>query len=161
MSKSLLKLKKNDWKLLKSDVNERSITHKLAIYLQENFPNFDVDCEYNRGGLDPKILNLPVSNILDNATKAKTVFPDIIIHERGTNNNILVIEVKKSSNRNSNGRTDEEKLYAYIQQLGYRFGLFIKLYVGEEYVKLPEIKYLRYKLDKKDWGKAINIFNKK
>jgi hypothetical protein len=150
VSKSLLKLKKNDWKLLKSDVNERSITHKLAIYLQENFPNFDVDCEYNRDGLDPKILNLPVSNILDNDTEAKTVFPDIIIHERGTNNNILVIEVKKSSNRNSNGRTDEEKLYAYIQQLGYRFGLFIKLYVGEEYVKLPEIKYLRYNLDKKD-----------
>ena len=96
----LLKLKKNDWKLLKSDVNERSITHKLAIYLQENFPNFDVDCEYNRDGLDPKMLNLPVSNILDNDTEAKTVFPDIIIHERGTKNNILVIEVKKSSNRN-------------------------------------------------------------
>src|SRR4030042_3754738 len=38
---------KNDSFLLEKDVNERSISHKLAEYLQEQFPDYDVDCEYN------------------------------------------------------------------------------------------------------------------
>jgi len=34
--------------LLEIDVNERTITHRLAMYLQEEFEDWDVDCEYNR-----------------------------------------------------------------------------------------------------------------
>jgi hypothetical protein len=33
--------------LLVADVNERSI-HRLAMYIQEEFPEYDIDCEYNR-----------------------------------------------------------------------------------------------------------------
>ena len=41
----------DDIYLLKIDANERSISHKLAIYIQqefEEFKNLSIDCEYNR-----------------------------------------------------------------------------------------------------------------
>jgi hypothetical protein len=37
----------NDAWLLEKDLSERSITHKLAEYLQPLFLNYNVDCEYN------------------------------------------------------------------------------------------------------------------
>jgi len=39
---------RKDAHLLKIDVNERSITHRLALHLQDAFKGWDVDCEYNR-----------------------------------------------------------------------------------------------------------------
>ncbi len=41
---------KCDYFLVKNDVHERAMTHKLAEYLQLQFPDYDVDCEYNRVG---------------------------------------------------------------------------------------------------------------
>lgn len=43
-----------DRHLLTVKANERSITHKLAIYLEPLFPDWDVDCEYNRDGKNSK-----------------------------------------------------------------------------------------------------------
>ncbi len=45
---SLQKLRRLDNYLLDIMVNERTITHKLAEYLQEHIPEYNVDCEYNR-----------------------------------------------------------------------------------------------------------------
>lgn len=39
---------KEDSYLLNVNANERSITHKLAEYLQQEFPGYNVDCEYNK-----------------------------------------------------------------------------------------------------------------
>lgn len=43
-------LQKNDSFLLENEVNERTIAHKFAEYLQKQFPDWNVDCEYNRMG---------------------------------------------------------------------------------------------------------------
>ena len=43
-------LYRHDRELLAVDANERSITHKLAEHLQREFPEWHVDCEYNRVG---------------------------------------------------------------------------------------------------------------
>ncbi len=51
---ALLKVGEKDKALLAVSANERSITHKLAEYLQTAFPEYNVDCEYNRDGDDPK-----------------------------------------------------------------------------------------------------------
>ena len=107
---SLQKLRRLDKHLLDININERSITHKLAEYLKEYFPEFNVDCEYNRFKDIVKTIKLPNERINWNDTEAKTVFPDIIIHKRGIEeDNLLVIEVKKSSNVNS-GDFDRIKL---------------------------------------------------
>ncbi len=90
--------------LFETDVNERSISHKFVSYLQEEFKGWDVDCEYNRDHHDPKILNLPGISSLEvrpDDVQAKTVYPDIIVHHRGTEDNLLVIEIKKANNPES------------------------------------------------------------
>jgi hypothetical protein len=126
---ALRRLIENDRHLLEVDANERSLTHCLAMYLKDEFPSLDVDCEYNRDGIDPKRLP-PLDLHPDSADEnAQTVFPDIIVHRRGSNDNILVIELKKTSNRQSRD-TDFSKLRGYRRDMGYHAALFVELSVG-------------------------------
>jgi RNA-splicing ligase RtcB len=120
----------HDAYLLTCDLNERSITHKFAEHLQREFPEWNVDCEYNRDRHDPKRLDLPSRHdINSDDLDAKTVFPDIIIHRRGTDENVVVIEVKKSTNTESN-EWDMRKLAAFRDQLRYRVALFFSFRTG-------------------------------
>src|SRR6266849_1979240 len=101
--------------LLVYDVNERSLSHHFANYLQMEVDRWgeewQVDCEYNRdiaeGEYYSKKLNL-TTNEIQAALKpdvedehASTVFPDVIIHRRGPTGhqggNLLVVEMKKST----------------------------------------------------------------
>jgi len=45
-----------DHYLLENDINERSISHKLAEYLSFEFPNYNIDCEFNKVFKDQKLL---------------------------------------------------------------------------------------------------------
>jgi hypothetical protein len=74
-------LLKQDRALLELDANERSLTHKLAEHLQAEFPDWDVDCEYNRNGAIPKRL-VGTGYVSTDNTDGKTVFPDVIVHQR-------------------------------------------------------------------------------
>lgn len=131
VNSSLEKLSHLDAHLLDVDANERSISHRLAIYIQEALPEWVVDCEYNRiGNSDkPKFTNLPVSDTKTDDLEARTVFPDIIVHHRGPHENLLVIEIKKSSNHSGVADVhDRRKLESYCRlPLGYRHGLFLKI----------------------------------
>lgn len=118
-----------DRHLFEVDANERAITHKLAEHLKGRFRGWDVDCEYNRNQDMPKLLNLPIRNGSSRDTNARTVYPDIVVHRRNTENNLLVIEVKKTSSRVSD-ETDLAKLGAFVKQLGYRHAVFVKFHVG-------------------------------
>jgi len=81
---------KKDARLLKIDINERSITHKLALYLQDSFKGWDVDCEYNRNRYDTKRLSiggdvrLTVETTQTNDEQGKTAYPDIIVQNLGS-----------------------------------------------------------------------------
>jgi hypothetical protein len=120
----------HDHYLLVCDLNERSITHKFAEHLQRQFPKWNVDCEYNRDGHDPKRLDLPPKDdISSDDLNAKTIFPDIIIHRRGTKENLVVVEVKKSTNHESDD-WDIRKLRAFRSQLGYKVALFFRFQTG-------------------------------
>jgi hypothetical protein len=203
-----------DGYLLFNDLHERSITHKLGEYIQREFPNWNVDCEYNKYGTDPKLLGMNVRSLLvemkkivkkaldsnkisnyesnkimdeiDNherlidiygekvssniarsfykqisemnidaaeingmlrititksnsakiGVESVSICPDIIIHHRGTNNNMAVIEVKKSSeHKNERWLWDYVKLLAMMHLKGlysYKYGYFINLPVGKD-----------------------------
>jgi hypothetical protein len=125
------KLLKNDSHLLEVDANERSITHRFAIYLEDEFPNYNVDCEYNRNGLETKRLNLLKKEICSDDTNGVTVYPDIIIHHRGTKDNFIVIEAKKTTTNNNNN--DKEKLEAYKNDLKYRHAFFVNFPIKEDF----------------------------
>lgn len=118
--------------LLRVDVNERTLTHRLAIYVEQAFPDWDVDCEYNRDGHMPKKIAVGSG---DDAEHGSRVFPDVIVHKRGSTDNHVVFELKKSSNPEPDDR-DFEKLRSYCQQLGYRHGVFVRLIVGAD---TPEV----------------------
>lgn len=134
--------------LLRNDVNERTITHRLALLLEPKFPGWHVDIEYNRVGDAAEPKRLDWNDIACDAsaeelvrdTEARTVYPDIIVHERGEPNNLLVIEVKKSSNAGC-GERDRRKLEAFqeAQEFRYRHAVFLKIPVGEKHPSDPTI----------------------
>ena len=111
-------LYRNDRHLLDTNVNERTLTARLGHYLTGLYPNNDVDCEYNRNGQTSKTLRL-----LGNRRN----YPDIIVHERGTNDhNILVIEAKKAVNNDHD--TDHQKLRGFTSpndDYQYEFGIHL------------------------------------
>jgi hypothetical protein len=120
-------LLKNDIFLLQNDVNERSVSHKLAEYLQVGFPEWHVDCEYNRDHERTKQLEYTLPSEPIDSLKARTVYPDIIIHRRSTNHNLLVIEMKKEANiEGDDEEKDKNKLRAFLERpYSYQYGLFI------------------------------------
>lgn len=135
----------NDAYLLTTKANERSITHRFAIYVENEFPNFNIDCEFNRKGLEVKRLESFKKNIESDDTKGVSVFPDIIVHHRGTANNFIVIEAKTSSNNEecqkpNPCRCDQCKLSAYKYDLGYVHAFYVIFPVDRELESFSDAK---------------------
>lgn len=173
IDKALADLVEKDTYLLKMDANERSITHRLAIYLEEVISNIEagwhVDCEYNR---DVASEDTPYSKklLLDGPTlpsgynhyedeNATTVFPDIIVHKRGKSGsqdgNLAVIEVKKDTSSVGPDHDINKKLPAYHKQLGYKYAFHI-LIPTKDCSKSSEAELIRLlKSSVCDWVKPI------
>ncbi|PWA08296.1 hypothetical protein [Flavobacterium laiguense] len=155
-------IEKDSW-LLKNDISEQCISHRLGIYLQEKFAEYNVDCEYN-GDIDrmnnKKSISILKENLkeigllrereesdLEKEFTKRAVFPDIIIHTRGTNeNNLCILEVKKST---SSVKFDYDflKLKAYTSNfygnnLKYRIGIFVNAIID---VENPRFEFSYYK----------------
>jgi hypothetical protein len=148
LNQALELLCKHDRSLFDDDASERAICHRLALYLQEAFPDFHVDCEYNRHHNETDFRKwLRSEDVLRAAGRGPeiedgdsvTVFPDIIVHRRNTNDNLLVIEAKKTTSNVPDGY-DKKKLVAYQTELGYRFGKFLRFGTrrGEKQIALND-----------------------
>jgi hypothetical protein len=130
IDRALNQLIRADDHLLDTDCSERSVTHQLAVYLAAEFPGYNVDCEYNRDGFDVKRLKLSERQVRvsDDELDAVTVFPDIVVHRRGTNEyNLLVIELKKAASKPELTGYDILKLRAFKAELGYSYAAHIVL----------------------------------
>ena len=148
LKRSLERLFNEDTFLLTNDANERSITHMLAFYLKHEFEHWHVDCEYNKDRHKPKRLKdldaclreYTRSNMIGD-TEGRTVYPDIIVHHRGTDENLLVIEMKKTTS-NTSDNCDLIKLKRFCEQLGYFFAVFLRLDAGKDVVGRVEPKWI-------------------
>jgi len=134
--------------LLENDVSERAITHRIGMYLQQIVGNsFDVDCEYNRmgriendelylteGDYFAKTVCLSGEQVSDESDLGSRVFPDIILHKRGTAQNTIIIEVKIGS-KNGDREHDLKKLMRYKKDLKYEYAIFVELFRKKENVK--------------------------
>ncbi len=137
-----------DVALLRGDSSERSICFRLALYLVELFRDFDVDCEYNRlWNAQDEIKRLIHTKHTEYSRYVSgdhgdsfTVYPDIIIHRRGTDDNLLIIEVKKTSS-DIPVAFDHYKLTLYKQQLSYRHAAFIRFDVFPHDPGIAELRY--------------------
>lgn len=148
-------LDKDDF-LLKKDISEWAISHKLAVYLNDKFPGFNVDCEYNgcaKADNDKKYLMIlrdklaALGKLKDSDgnedTLKRSVFPDIIVHKRGKEVNLLIIEVKKEKNNDKD--FDREKICRYTSSeyenlLNYKLGALVIFTTGK-YNTLHEIEW--------------------
>lgn len=111
--------------LLWADVNDGTVTHRFAMYVEQAFRDWDVDCEHSRDGHDPKEI---ACGSRDDAEHGSRVFPDVIVHKRGRAENLVVCELKKSNNPEPDSR-DFEKLRACCSQLGDQHGVVAPLVV--------------------------------
>jgi hypothetical protein len=124
-------LLKNDLFLLEADVSEWAICHKFAEYLQNQFMGWHVDFDYNRDKYAIK------------EWREGMIRPDIIVHIRNTDNNLLIIQAKKSNNlkwidenkKQLKWFTSQKKKYTY------QFGALVVFFVEREFQKLPDVTY--------------------
>lgn len=128
IQQALKTLHAKDQYLLDRQVHERTIAHRLAIYLENEFPGWHVDCEYNRMGGDAKRIGDQLCDCGSCRSDPNAlVYPDIIVHCRGSNQNLLVIELKKSQNSTE---CDKIKLCHYKTELKYCFALSLSVSVN-------------------------------
>ena len=119
-------------------VGERAIVFRFAYYLQKFldeqglYPEYNLDCEYNRNGDKPKIIY----------SLGKNVYPDLIIHRRGNNdNNLLVMEFKTYWNVEQ--ENDIKKISAFLENneinsYNYKYGIAVLIKRNNVNLKLLE-----------------------
>ena len=124
--------------LFEHDLGERTLTHRLAVYVERQFPDFEVDCDFDR--LGPRTLNLPRGSIVSTDDHlGKSIYPDIVVHQRAVPNNLLAIEVRKASNHQP-VEHDRHKLRALTDPhvwFAYWIGVLVTL--GKNNVTAAEI----------------------
>lgn len=136
--------------LLEQDSREESISSALIPCLKKHFDfwTLNIDHQYDKRILDSEAVKkttsflrneLPSKRIpksqSENERIKKEILPDIIFHDRiSSENNFLVIEIKKSTNTNAADRTYDitklEKLTT--SDLGYIFGAFVDIATGSD-----------------------------
>lgn len=130
--------------LLEFDVNERAVSAVLAHrYVAPYFPDHAVEAEYNRVGIEREAKRLDLPEVCAGGG-LKRVYPDIIVHRRGDNEqNLLIVEIKMSTNKEPR-ECDLAKVAAFREQLKYRIGVCVELPAGEGSAKLrPVLEWFR------------------
>src|ERR1700722_4739781 len=124
--------------LLKKDLGERTLTHRLAVYLENQFSGWEVDCDYSR--LGERTLRLPRGSIVSTDDHlGKSVYPDIVVHQREIPNNLLAVEIRKESNHQP-PEHDQHKLRGLTDPhlwFAYRIGVYLTL--GKKGVTASEV----------------------
>ena len=140
IEKSLKELVRKDGGLIHQKVREECINHKLACYLEqfltdflsvESHVSYSVDLEYNKN------YNKPKKIIIDENNNTKAIRPDIIIHERGNNdNNLIAFEIKKDYT----SQYDIAKIKSLLKgPYNYKYGCLISYLPTKPYIKVKLI----------------------
>lgn len=116
-----------DASLLEDDTAEWTIAHRLAVYLEQQLPGWNVDCEYNRQGQGQETKR---------REEGKPVRPDIIVHHRQRierEHNLLAIELKKTAPASDAGKACEyTALPGGERTFQYQFGLALAVRNGPQ-----------------------------
>jgi hypothetical protein len=146
--------------LLKEQVQERAITHKLAEYIRERLEKVKgygrgpeqplvVDCEYNRLGHGVQVKKTPCRDeeLWDDGSTYYTPNPDIVVHHRTTQHlNNMAVEVKTYYNDYTVSiLADKLKLVGYLYYpTEYDYGLFLDLGLRRGAIVLKEAKLVEH-----------------
>ena len=124
--------------LLERDLGERTLTHRLAVYVERQLPGWQVDCNYDR--LGERTLRLPRgSGSSTDDHLGKSIYPDIVVHQRDIPNNLLAIELRKDSNHQPLDH-DQRKLQALTDpNVWFAYAIGVLVIVGPHGVSFSEI----------------------
>ena len=96
--------------------------------VERQFSGFEVDCNYDR--LGARTLRLPHGTIVSTDDHlGKSIYPDIVVHQREIPNNLLAIEVRKAANHQP-PEHDQHKLCALTDPnlwFAYWIGIYLTL----------------------------------
>ena len=124
--------------ILERDLGERTLTHRLAVLVEKQFAGWEVDCDYDR--LGERTMRLPhgsVSSTDDHL--GKSIYPDILVHQRDIPNNLLAIEVRKASNHQPLEH-DQHKLRALTDpHLWFAFSIGVLVTLARKNVTFSEV----------------------
>ncbi len=124
--------------ILERDLGERTLTHRLAVLVEKQFAGWEVDCDYDR--LGERTMRLPhgsVSSTDDHL--GKSIYPDIVVHQRDIPNNLLAIEVRKASNHQPMEH-DQHKLKALTDpHLWFAFSIGVFVTLAKKNVTFSEV----------------------
>lgn len=137
--------------LFDKDLGERTLTHRVAVYLEKQFDGWQVDCDYNR--LGERLLKLPHGTIVSTDDElGKSIFPDIVVHRRAVPENLLAVEVRKATNHQP-VEHDHHKLRGLTDpHLWFAYHLGVLLILAKGKVKSSDV-YLGGVIDRElsDW----------
>ncbi len=124
--------------LLEKDLGERTLTHRLAVHVEHQFPGWEVDCDYDR--LGDRTLRLPHGTIISTDDHlGKSVYPDIVVHQRAIPNNLLAVEVRKAANHQPVAH-EQHKLRALTDpHLWFAYGIGVLVTLGKKQVTAAEV----------------------
>ncbi len=149
----------NEAYLIEQEVHERSLVFRFGLYFYkrleklQNFSKLDLDIEYNRdlvssANKDPK----------RTYEHPNGIFPDLILHKRGNNNNnILVLEFKTQWSKEKNFQDLDKLKELTSPNQKYHYTLGISIVLGKKrdkcnfvYVRDGEISESHLVLNKGD-----------
>ena len=137
-------LLEKDLELIKNCNYEPTISGRIAMYFRAclitlEYQNIFVDVEYDKFGLNDK------KRFIQSNIDSNKIRPDIIIHERTTQNkNLMYCEIKKDVSEKS---FDRNKVKEQVDDKNYKFGLFINK------IKIEKINFQIY--TNRAWHKYI------
>lgn len=113
-----------DKELAYADPAERALVARIRDLLHGQYEGWSIDLEWNRREDVIKRLRYGLSD--DELIGKDAIVPDLIVHRVGKRENLLVVEVKKSTNKDFDG--DIWKLKGMTEQAGpygYAVGLHL------------------------------------
>lgn len=140
---------RKDSLLLELDVREEALSHRVAFYLEqaleekkydlsfdsETIESLVTDCEYDKHLDVKKTLHGLIEKYPKKPTKE--IRPDIVLHKRNSNTNLIVIEIKKKKSRNKQYAKD--KALAFVESsYKYKFGIYLEFNTGTNYKDITE-----------------------
>ena len=124
--------------LFEKDVGERTLTHRFAVYLEKHFSGWSIDCNYDR--LGERTLQLPHGSIISTDDHlGKSIYPDVVVHQREIPNNLLAIEIRKAINHTPLDH-DRHKLRALTDpHIWFAYAIGVLLVLSRNNVTVSEV----------------------
>ena len=169
------KFLKEEKEIIKIDVNERTLSARLMFHLQtlllseiyqESYKEYSVDCEYNRR---KEIVKMIPKEYRELEKKDKQIYPDIILHQRNSEKNLMIIEMKKTYSLDEGGKNEnrdrlkfltslrKENKYKYLLGVYFEVNKFPDKCKIEFFVKEKKYDYFVYKSLKSKIEDTLNL----